>query len=146
LTRGSTGHECATSLASPDVPAESDHGWSYQLHVGMSVELHKETDPLPEFDARKESSVRGDDVTRSELVPGLGDRAYLLVVDEQTSELRVVDGGAVITLSLAPSMNYAEDDEGGEPPCGEPEPPAVEPYHADLVSDMRDVMKALKAA
>ncbi|GFN04272.1 hypothetical protein Smic_28280 [Streptomyces microflavus] len=38
---------CTMSLASPDAPAENDHGWSYRLHVGMSVELHKETDPCP---------------------------------------------------------------------------------------------------
>lgn len=135
---------CAMSLASPDAPAGNDHGWSYRLHVGMSVELHKETDPLPEFDARKDSSVWGDEAERSELVPGLGDRAYLLVVDEQTSELRVVEGGAVIKLSIAASMDYASADEGGEPPLGEPDPPAVEPYHADLITDMRDVMKKLK--
>ncbi|GFN04271.1 hypothetical protein Smic_28270 [Streptomyces microflavus] len=79
-------------------------------------------------------------------MPGLGDRAYLLVVDEQTSELRVVEGGAVIKLSIAASMDYASADEGGEPPRGEPDPPAVEPYHADLITDMRDVMKKLKTA
>ncbi|MBH0242907.1 hypothetical protein I3W98_08940, partial [Streptomyces cavourensis] len=52
--------------------------------------------------------------------------------------------GAVIAITLSSTMDYAGADEGKDPPPVEPEPPAAEPYHADLITDMRDVMKQLK--
>ncbi|MFJ4827855.1 hypothetical protein ACIP5L_31780 [Streptomyces bacillaris] len=134
---------CSMTLTAPK-SSEDGHGWRYGLHVGLKAELHKETDPLPEFEARKEETLWGDGADRTEPVPGLGDRAYLLVVDESSSELRVVEGGAVITLTLSTTMDYAGSDEGKDPPPVEPETPAAEPYHADLITDMRDVLKQLK--
>lgn len=134
---------CAMTLTAPR-SSQDGYGWRYGLQVGLKVELHKETDPLPEFEARKERTLWGDGTERTEPVPGLGDRAYLLVVDESTSELRVAEGGAVLALTLSTSMDYAGADEGEDPPPVEPEARAVEPYHADLITDMRDVMKRLK--
>ncbi|MEV8051277.1 hypothetical protein [Streptomyces bacillaris] len=134
---------CALTLTAPK-SSEDGHGWRYGLHVGLRAELHKETDPLPEFEARKEETLWGGGAERIEPVPGLGDRAYLLVVDGSTSELRVAEGGAVIAITLSTTMDYAGADEGKDPPPVEPEPPAAEPYHADLITDMRDVMKQLK--
>ncbi|MFT9669069.1 hypothetical protein ACMZ5F_16890 [Streptomyces rhizosphaericola] len=136
--------ECSMTLTAPK-SSEDGYGWRYGLHVGLEAELHKETDPLPEFEARKEETRWGDGADRVEPVPGLGDRAYLLAVDESSSELRVVEGGAVITLTLSTTMDYAGSDEGREPPPVEPETPAAEPYHADLITDMREVMAQLKA-
>ncbi|MEW2071654.1 hypothetical protein [Streptomyces sp. NPDC007346] len=134
---------CAMTVTAPK-GSEDGYGWRPGFHVGMRAELHKETDPLPEFEARKTETPWGEGAQHIEPVPGLGDRAYLLVLDEGSSELRVVEGGAVIRLTLSASMDYPGADEGKEPPQAEPEAPATEPYHADLISDMRDVMEQLK--
>ncbi|MFE2294477.1 hypothetical protein [Streptomyces sp. NPDC059452] len=147
LSSGTIGHPaldsvtCSTSLGSS---GGSSKEWSSQLHVWMVAELHKETDPRPEFEARGGvASLLGNEPERSELVPGLGDLAYLLVVDEYDAELRVLEGGAVITLSISLNWDYTGSGDGDAPP---PDAPGVEQYHPDLISDMRDLMKRLKKA
>ncbi|WP_432150527.1 hypothetical protein [Streptomyces sp. bgisy029] len=153
LSPGRIGHpafdsiSCSMAITAPKGTGP-DEEWTYSVSVGMSVELHKETDPLPEFEARRNTAPEwGEDTVRSELVPGLGDRAYLLVASERTSELRVVEGGAVIMLSISANWDHQGYEDGTEPSSDAPDDsPDVEPYHADLISDMRDVMKALKTA
>ncbi|MGA6172839.1 hypothetical protein ACPEIF_21650 [Streptomyces sp. NPDC012600] len=134
---------CSVSLSSS---ATTSTGWSSGLTVWMTAELHKETDPRAEFEARAGAkSLLGNEPERSEAVPGLGDQAYLLVLDERDAELRVLEGGAVITLAISLDMNHAGSDDG-EPSSDPPEFPGAEEYHADLISDMRDLMKQLKTA
>ncbi|MFJ1589714.1 hypothetical protein ACIOD0_05575 [Kitasatospora albolonga] len=135
---------CSVSLSSS---ATTSTGWSSGLTVWMTAELHKETDPRAEFEARAGAkSLLGNEPERSEAVPGLGDRAYLLVIDEYDAELKVLEGGAVITLAISEDMNHKAFDEGEEPSSDPPDSPGVEQYHPDLISDMRDLMKQLKTA
>lgn len=51
----------------------------------------------------------------------------------------------VLTLTITASMNRAEP-ESDEEPDEWPDGPAPESFHADMISDMRDVMEKLKTA
>lgn len=86
-----------------------------------------------------------------EVVPDLGDKAYLLTLESGESELRVLEGGAVLSLRLM-SFTVYENDDGddgdgkGEAPAPDDrgEEPDTAPYQAAMISDMRDLMAALK--
>ncbi|SEG74722.1 hypothetical protein SAMN05216223_109271 [Actinacidiphila yanglinensis] len=72
---------------------------SYDLQV--EVDLHRRTDPAPEFDAERSVDPSTLKVaTRTTTTPHLGDRAYLLEFDTPTRILKVRSGGAVVTLRL----------------------------------------------
>lgn len=119
-------------------------GWTTGYQASVTAELHKETDPRPEFEASSTlTEIDGMGVTRVERVPDLGDLAHLLVMDEDVMRLKVVEGGAVVTLTLTAWMNYDAHDGEEELPDAPPDPELLA-YRADLISDMRDVMKALK--
>ncbi|MEU3320355.1 hypothetical protein [Streptomyces sp. NPDC006785] len=127
-------------LRGPGTAEGSD--WATGYHASLTAELHKETDPRPEFEASSTlTEVDGSGVERVERVPDLGDLAYLLVMEDEALSVRVVEGGAVVTLTLSAWMSYTEGDE--EMPEA-PEEPETLAYRADLISDTRAVMKALK--
>lgn len=80
---------------------------------------------------------------RVERVPDLGDLAYLLILEDDSLRMQVVEGGAVVTLTLSAWMSPPDDGgEGGLPDVVDQHETLA--YRADLISDMRDVMKALK--
>lgn len=135
---------CFMGLISEEGAETYDKGWSVSAYVQLTAELYKETDPRSEFEAREGPSALTDgEEKRPELVPSLGDRAYLLVEDGEGTRLSVLDGAAVITLTFSVSMNPAGP-EAEEEPDEWPDPPAPESFHADMISDMRDVMEKLK--
>ncbi|WP_326705591.1 MULTISPECIES: hypothetical protein [Streptomyces] len=137
---------CFIGLASEEGAETYAQGWSVYAHVGLTVELYKETDPRSEFEAREGPSALTDgEETRPELVPNLGDRAYLLVEDGEGTRLSVLDGAVVLTLTVSAAMNRAES-AADEEPDEWPDGPAPESFHADMISDMRDVMEKLKTA
>ncbi|MEU3247494.1 MULTISPECIES: hypothetical protein [unclassified Streptomyces] len=119
-------------------------GWSLDYYVGITVTLHKETDPEVEFEAQQRMTDQGlvpADNVRT--VPDLGDTAYLITRDISNTELRVLDGGAVLSLDLAASSNYQSEDADDE--IGEgPEMPDISSYQSAMVNDMRDLMASLK--
>ncbi|MFJ6614150.1 hypothetical protein ACIQPT_28140 [Streptomyces sp. NPDC091289] len=124
---------------------EAGEGWTTGYEASVTAELHKETDPRPEFEASSTlTEIDGVTVTQVEQVPDLGDLAHLLVMDDNTMHLKVVEGGAVVTLTLSSWMGYNGDEGAEETPDAPPDPELLA-YRADLVTDMRDVMKALKA-
>ncbi|MGW9304080.1 hypothetical protein ACWHA3_25120 [Streptomyces cyaneofuscatus] len=132
---------CFIGLASEEGAETYAQGWSVYAHVGLTVELYKETDPRSEFEAREgPSALEGEDEKGAELVPNLGDRAYLRTDFGEQSRLSVLDGAAVLTLTVSASTTYSGPDDGDD----EPEAPAPESFHADMISDMRDVMEKLK--
>lgn len=123
---------------------QSKTGWSLDHYVGITVTLHKETDPGVEFAARRRITDQGivpaDNV---KTVPDLGDTAYLITRDTSNTELRVLDGGAVLSLTLTVSSSYQSEDTDDE--IGEgPEIPDVSSYQPAMVNDMRDLMAGLK--
>lgn len=135
--------DCAVSLA-PFKSSEKKRadGWSAQISVTMRVELHKKTDPAPEFDALStELDSFGNEVAKVEGLVNLGDSAYLVTVDDNSSLVTVRDGGAVITLEMSASAVY----DGEDGPEGEAEIPELTPHQGDLISDAHDVLDALKA-
>ncbi|MEV3931941.1 hypothetical protein [Streptomyces sp. NPDC049944] len=79
-----------------------------------------------------------------ESVPDLGDLAYLLTSREGNArqEIRVLEGGAVFSLELHAFRVY-EDAEAAEGRRGAGLLDLV-PYRAAMISDMRELMAALK--
>ncbi|MFI1187742.1 hypothetical protein [Streptomyces californicus] len=143
---------CTVAFPTKETPARagedggSGPGWSVEYGASLTAELHRETDPRPEFEASGTlTEIDGSVVERVERVPDLGDQAYLLIMEEGDLRLNVVEGGAVVRLALTGWMfpHDDSDDENG-PPEDMAEPGALA-YRAELISDMRAVMKALKA-
>ncbi|MFJ4467756.1 hypothetical protein ACIP2X_09825 [Streptomyces sp. NPDC089424] len=136
--------QCSIHLR-PDAPAAgAGGGWFVDYTVSVSVTLHKQTDPGVEFDAQRR--VTGLEVVAEEeveAVTGLGDGAYLITSDLSSTELRVRDGGAVLSLGLSAVVSYLGDD--AEQSADEaPETPDVSTYEEAMVNDMRVLMSHLK--
>ncbi|EFE74910.1 hypothetical protein K7395_23070 [Streptomyces filamentosus] len=125
---------------------EDGSGWYVGYRASLTAELHKESDPRPEFEASSTvTDIDGTTVDRVERVPDLGDSAYLQITDDSTMRLNVVEGGAVITLALSVWMSYNEGEGGdGDEIPDAPEEPEMLAYRGHLINDMRDVMKGLK--
>ncbi|MEU1366546.1 hypothetical protein ABZ454_10460 [Streptomyces sp. NPDC005803] len=138
--------QCFISLRQETGPQEEEKGWSLQYAVGLTVALHKETDPRVEFEAGRNATELGvDPETRVEMVPDLGDKAYLLSLVNGESELRVLEGGAVLSLRLMVSSLYRDEGrEDGQAEHGDEEEPDTAPYRPAMISDMRDLMELLK--
>ncbi|MFC9179363.1 hypothetical protein ACFTZJ_01270 [Streptomyces globisporus] len=124
---------------------EEDSGWGTGCHASLTAELHKETDPRPEFEASSTlTEIDGSGVDRVERVPDLGDLAYLLVMEDGSMSVRVVEGGAVVTLTLSSWMSPPDIDEGRDGLPDGVDRPEMLAHRTDLISDTRAVMKALK--
>ncbi|MFJ2087922.1 hypothetical protein ACIOEW_01500 [Streptomyces sp. NPDC087901] len=118
-------------------------GWFVDYTVTIRVALHKKTDPRAEFEAERTATDLGvDPETEVEAVQELGDKAYLLSSESGVQELRVLEGGAVLSLGISASLNW-EEDKGPVP--GDEELPDLAPHKAAMISDMRDLMTDLKS-
>ncbi|CAM5266617.1 hypothetical protein GCM10010329_02770 [Streptomyces spiroverticillatus] len=115
--------------------------------VTLTVEQHRRTDPGPEFAVRSKRAAvyapgLGDELPLGE-VRGLGDRAYYgsgAVDGFAWSQLSVLDGGVVLSLSVQPTVQRPEGADNG--PSGEPDLSGVR--EKVLVADMRSLMEQLK--
>lgn len=130
-----------------------DH-WQSTYTVLVTVELHKKTDPRPEFEDRNRphgpnldpASVTAatDDTDHVSLVPGLGDLAYLLAGDDSHQTLTVLHGGAVFTVTVDADTQWTGA--GGVPPDanGYPQqPPGLIRLQPALIATVRQVMSRL---
>ncbi|MGW3916254.1 hypothetical protein ACWEBX_32765 [Streptomyces sp. NPDC005070] len=123
------------------------NGWSTDYAVAVKMTLHKESDPAVEFEA--ERRVTNSGIVSAEMVravPNLGTKAYLVNQEASTVELRVLDGGAVLSMSLSVSTQYqaaADDNEEDEVGDG-PEAPELSEYEPSMISDMNELMARLK--
>lgn len=116
--------------------------------VVVRVELHKETDPRAEFEARQRVTGQGyEPGAELESVPDLGDLAYLLTsrAGNARQEVRVLEGGAVFSLELL-AFTLHEDADAAQAAEGRRGAglPDLVPYRAAMISDMRELMAALK--
>ncbi|MFJ6779730.1 hypothetical protein [Streptomyces yangpuensis] len=103
------------------------------LTVHVRVDLHRKTDPGPEFDALSIPLFAEMDPRRAEEVRGLGERALLLVGPGGGSvELKVLHGGAVFTVT-ATGTGSAPDT-----------PADTSALRAAMVEDARALLTALK--
>ncbi|MEU1268544.1 hypothetical protein [Streptomyces sp. NPDC005799] len=134
--------QCSIPLDTSEQTMSEDH-WHRNYTVGVTVALHKKTDPGTEFEAQKRVTdlgiVPSVDV-RS--LPGLGHQAFFIVKDAGHCELRVLAGGAVFSISLSIGQYYesAGDDSTFDNPPDLPNPTT---FQRAMVSDMRYLMTSL---
>ncbi|MFF8259205.1 hypothetical protein [Streptomyces virginiae] len=103
------------------------------LTVRAQVDLHKRTDPGPEFDVPSLWLAADLGAGRTEAVEGLGERAVVLVSPgDATVQLRVLDGGAVFTIEAYGSGRAQNA------------PADTAALHAAMAEDARALMAALK--
>lgn len=109
--------------------------------ASLRYELHKETDPAPEFDAVQSQAAMPEEPA-PEPVPALGDKAYFSVSGGTYAELVVLDGPAVIGLSVSTLHEYIDDT--GDPP-GESTHAPLDGVKEFMVEDMRELMERLRS-
>jgi hypothetical protein len=110
--------------------------------ASLRYELHRKTDPGPEFEARHREAAMPDEPV-PELVPGLGEKAYFSVSGGTYADLYVLDGPVVLALSVSTVGEYI-DDTG--PPPGESTHAPLDGVKEFLVEDARELLERLKAA
>ncbi|WP_406096839.1 hypothetical protein [Streptomyces sp. NBC_01013] len=137
--------QCYIPLRPESAQQRSDKGWFVGYTVTIKIALHKKTDPRVEFEAGRTATELGvAPETEVEGVPELGDKAFLLSLDGGEQELRVLDGGAVLSLALTASLDWAGS-EGPGPGDEQGKLPDLAPHKAAMISDMRDLMAGLKS-
>ncbi|MFJ3722474.1 hypothetical protein ACIPYQ_07840 [Streptomyces sp. NPDC090045] len=115
-----------------------------EFFVVAVVELHKKTDPGPEFElgARYDRTIDGTGADQWEAVPGLGEQALLSTPGAGDGlQLRVRDGGAVFIVEV---MFFGQLEDGPE---SQPKPsvrPDRDVLAAAAVEDARALMAALR--
>ncbi|MFI5981636.1 hypothetical protein ACIBEA_12240 [Streptomyces sp. NPDC051555] len=125
---------CSLSTAEPNDGSGTKYG---SFNVWATVQLHKKTDPEPEFDVEHPWE-RGAVSMERAAVQDLGERAVMTPAnDGMGPELKVLDGGAVFVLTLSPFGNDPRQVGGS----GRVD---YTPIEAAMISDMRDLMAAMK--
>ncbi|MFI8961104.1 hypothetical protein ACIGO8_03230 [Streptomyces sp. NPDC053493] len=119
--------DCGLTLAAKPAPYD----------VSIAYALHRATDPGPEFEATMaDPQLNGGSFSR---IDDLGESAYVGELSGGDLMVRVLDGRAVLTLSVVADT---WDDERNEPvDAPELDKAAMETY---LVEDMRQLMAALR--
>ncbi|MFD7442929.1 hypothetical protein [Streptomyces sp. NPDC059909] len=114
-----------------------------QYAVEVSYQLHKETDPEPEFDAEARPSPEFGDERKAKRIEGIGERAYLLMPDtgDGNLDLVVLDGRAVLKISVFVQLNYGPEDEPVEKPPAGTDVPALK---GAVIEDMKALIARLK--
>ncbi|MFD6531030.1 hypothetical protein [Streptomyces sp. NPDC060184] len=118
--------------------------WFTVYGVDVTVAVHKKSDPGEEFEAQQrvtDAGVVPPDAVKP--VPGLGDAAFVIVKDAGHSELRVLDGAAVLSLTLSVSHYYKGDDtyEGFD---DEPALPEQSDFRPAMIKDMRALLATVR--
>ncbi|AQT74188.1 MULTISPECIES: hypothetical protein [Streptomyces] len=117
-------------------------GGSGGFSAVVLVELHKKSDPGPEFALGSYyERIFGDDVPWEEM-PGLGEQALVRASEASDGlQLRVRDGGAVFTVEL---MFFGSPDEEIGPSATPQARPDQDTLTAAAVEDVRALMAALR--
>lgn len=104
---------CTVNLVPKQPPNSRDHpGPTVLAYAEITYTLHKKTDPGPQFDASLiEPTDQGSGKQTLKLVPELGERAYLVSrPGGDNSSLEVLDGQAVLSLSVGQAADYNKVD------------------------------------
>jgi hypothetical protein len=114
-----------------------------RFEVVVAIDLHKYTDPRPEFEDGIALDSRDLSPVAEHPVDGLGDLAVLQVLGEQSRQLLVLDGGAVFSLTVTGFADspVSEDTRGalhGGTRTGASDPAR---WESAMVAAMREVMK-----
>lgn len=130
---------CTIETTSP-IPL---HGGTARYEVVVGIDLHKATDPAAEFeDQRNLDTTDLIPVTTTESVPDLGDKAYFLTINAGSQQLKVLDGGAVFTITLN-GYNYLSTDVNGQQ-GGSTRETDLRAFQPALIATVRNVMKGQK--
>jgi hypothetical protein len=128
---------CTLSVTSP-IP----HVGTARYEAFVTVDLHKKTDPRPEFE--DQHAIDAADLTPAETattVSGLGDLAYVLTVSEQRQQLKVLHGGAVFTLTVTGYNTLTVSDDTLNALHGRSlSTPDLREFQPALIGAMRNVM------
>ncbi|MER6312831.1 hypothetical protein ABT237_03525 [Streptomyces sp. NPDC001581] len=115
-----------------------------EFFVVAVVELHKKTDPAPEFElgSRYDRTIDGTGADQWEAVPGLGEQALLSTPGEgEGLQLRVRDGGAVFLVEV---MFFDQLEDGPDSQARPSVRPDRDVLAAAAVEDARALMAALR--
>lgn len=145
-TQVSQGEAVDRSRCTMDAYAPGALGELDRFEIAVAIDLHKSTDPGPEFEDGVALDSRDLSPVAEHPVYGLGDSAVLQVLGEQSRQLLVRHGGAVFSLTVtgfanSPVSSISEDTRGalhGGPRTGAADPARWEPA---MVDAMRQVMK-----
>ncbi|MFJ9764669.1 hypothetical protein ACIRUY_12690 [Streptomyces erythrochromogenes] len=148
LGRAAGGFTDATSNETGRHPAMDWASCSYEgdgpdgISLMVLVELHKKTDPGPEFALGSYyERILGADAAWEEM-PGLGEQALVRSSEAGESlELRVRDGGAVFSFEV---MSFGRSEEQPGPAGDGAPPPDQDALTAAAVEDARALMAALR--
>ncbi|MFJ7773652.1 hypothetical protein [Streptomyces yangpuensis] len=142
-TPNRTGRHPAMDWASCSYGSDGPGG-SGGFSAVVLVELHKKSDPAPEFalGSYYERIFGADDAW--EEMPGLGEQALVRASEAGDGlQMRVRDGGAVFTVEL---MFYGSPDEETGAKATPPARPDQDALTAAAVEDVRALMAALRKA
>ncbi|MFD9079431.1 hypothetical protein [Streptomyces erythrochromogenes] len=136
-----TGRHPAMDWASCSFGSDGPGG-SGGFSAVVLVELHKKSDPAPEFALGSYyERIFGVDVPWEEM-PGLGEQALVRASEASDGlQLRVRDGGAVFTVEL---MFFGSPDEETDTRATPPARPDQDTLTAAAVEDVRALMAALR--
>ncbi|MFI8999835.1 hypothetical protein [Streptomyces sp. NPDC053541] len=111
-------------------------GTPVSYDVEVTYNLHRATDPRPEFEALMHDPLIGG----GDRIDGIGDLAFLNDTDSSAMVLDVVDGQAELRLRVGAVVEW--NGEGEQPP----EPPKLDPaaLRTYLVEDAKELMTALR--
>jgi hypothetical protein len=141
--RDGTALDQARCSITADAPLQD--GGTATFSADLSVDLHRTTDPRAEFeDQRKLEDPSLSPADKIESVPDLGDEAYLVTRSDRAQELKVLDGGAVITLKISGYSQWTDTIQDPVTNGSLPQPPDMGQFQPALIQSVRNVMTALR--
>jgi hypothetical protein len=130
---------CTVETTSP-IPLD---GGTARYEVTIAVDLHKATDPAAEFEDQRDLDTSDlIPVTTTQSVPDLGDKAYFLTINAGSQQLKVLDGGAVFTVTLN-GYNYLATSVDGQESDSHSETDLTA-FQPALIATVRNVMRGQK--
>lgn len=125
-------------------------GWTTAYTLDVSVDLHKLSDTRGEFEQERSFDTSSPAVADSSVaVPGLGDEAYALTFTGQAQELKVLRGGAVVTMRLTDDTFWSGSGYGPGPDgisasaTALPATPALPAFRPALTAAARTLLTGL---
>lgn len=138
---------CTVSLVPKGAPGgKHREGPIVRAYAEITYTLHKKTDPGPQFDASLiHPADQGSGAQTLKLVPDVGERAYLVSqAGGENPALEVLDGQAVISLSVGQVVDYDRDRRDSDFSLDQQEVLHLGGLEPAMVEDMLALMERLK--
>jgi hypothetical protein len=141
--RNGTALDQARCSVTADAPI--DNGGTATFQADLTVDLHRTTDPRAEFeDQRKLEDPSLSPAETIESVPDLGDEAYLVTRSDGAQELKMLHGGAVLTLKISDYDQWTSAVPSPPTDGRLPQPPDLRQFQPALIQSARNVMAELR--